>query len=82
MWHELRAYCQQIRFSLIVVALCAMQNSSHLIPSGYINNPSSLFQECLHLISRMPPPAYTAFSVSQICSVPLANFSRITFLGI
>jgi hypothetical protein len=25
------AYCQQIPFSLIVVALCAMQNSSHLI---------------------------------------------------
>jgi hypothetical protein len=25
------AYCQQIPFSLIVVALCAMQNSSHLL---------------------------------------------------
>jgi hypothetical protein len=31
---------------------------------------------------NMLPPAYTAFSVSQICSVPLANFSSITFLGI
>ena len=25
------AYCQQTTFSLIVVALCAMQNSSHLV---------------------------------------------------
>ena len=25
------AYCQQTTFSLIVVTLCAMQNSSHLI---------------------------------------------------
>jgi hypothetical protein len=25
------AYCQQTTFSLIVVALCAMQNSSHLL---------------------------------------------------
>src|SRR5580692_8176258 len=33
------------------------------------------------LISRMPPLACTAFSVSQICSVPLDNFPRITFLG-
>src|SRR5215472_8887447 len=29
----------------------------------------------------MLSPAYTASSVSQICSVPLANFSRIYFLG-
>jgi len=28
------AYCQRIPFSLIVVALCAVQNSSHLISSA------------------------------------------------
>ncbi len=33
------AYCQQIPFSLIVVALCAMQNSSHLISPVASVNP-------------------------------------------
>jgi hypothetical protein len=28
------AYCQQIPFSLIVVALCAMHNSSHLFATS------------------------------------------------
>ena len=30
------AYCQQTTFSLIVVTLCAMQNSSHLFTSAII----------------------------------------------
>ena len=36
------AYRQRFPFSLIVVVLGAVQNSSHLIPSGYVSYPASL----------------------------------------
>jgi hypothetical protein len=44
------AYCQQIPFSLIVVALSAMQNSSHLVTTVRLqqleNSPTARVNEC------------------------------------
>jgi hypothetical protein len=53
------AYCQQTTFSLIVVALCAMQNSSHLVSQIDLESAPISVTSLLEADHAMGPDAET-----------------------